>query len=53
MAKKDKIYMPMGTGGLMRSSEEEKVVFKVKPMWVVYIVIAIAAIEIVLKLFAG
>jgi preprotein translocase subunit Sec61beta len=51
MASKDKIYMPMGTGGLMRYSEEEKVVLKVKPLWVVYIVIAVAAIEIIAKFF--
>jgi preprotein translocase subunit Sec61beta len=53
MARKDKIYMPMGTGGLMRYSEEEKVLFKVKPMWVVYLVIVLAAIEIIAKFIAG
>jgi len=42
--------MPMGTGGLMRFAEEEKVVFKVKPMHVVYLIGAITAIEIALKI---
>ena len=53
MAKKDKIYMPMGTGGLLRYSEEEKELLKIKPMHVVYIVIGIVLIEVILKLFAG
>jgi preprotein translocase subunit Sec61beta len=47
---RDRIYMPMGTGGLMRFAEEEKVVFKVKPMHVVYLIGGIVAIEIALKI---
>jgi len=46
---KDRIYMPMGTGGLMRFAEEEKVLFKVKPMYVVYLIGGIVAVEIALK----
>jgi len=51
MAKKDKIYMPMGAGGLVRYSEEEKQVIKIKPKQVIYIVIGIVAVEILLKIF--
>ena len=50
---RDRIYMPMGTGGLMRFAEEEKVVFKVKPMQVVYLIGGIVAIEIVLKIITA
>jgi len=53
MAKQDKIYMPMGTGGLMRYSEEEKELLKVKPKQVVWIVIGIVILELILKLFAA
>lgn len=49
MAKKDKIYMPMGTGGLLRYSEEEKELIKIKPMHVVIFVSAITIIEILLQ----
>lgn len=47
---KDRIYMPMGTGGLMRFAEEEKVLIKVKPMHIVYFIGAIVAAEIILKI---
>lgn len=49
VAKKDKVFMPMGSGGLLRYSEEEKELFKIKPKHVVFIVIAIAIFEIALK----
>jgi len=45
--------MPMGTGGLMRFAEEEKVVFKVKPMYVVYLIGGIVALEIALKIISA
>jgi preprotein translocase subunit Sec61beta len=48
---KDRIYMPMGTGGLLRFAEEEKVIFKVKPRDVVILTAVIAAAEILLKIF--
>ena len=48
---KDRIYMPMGTGGLLRFAEEEKVAFKVKPTHVIILTAAIAAAEILLKIF--
>jgi preprotein translocase subunit Sec61beta len=51
MAKRDKVYMPMGTGGLMRYSEEEKELIKVKPKQVVAIVAAIVVFEILLNMF--
>ena len=43
----------MGTGGLMRFAEEEKVVFKVKPMYVVYLIGGIVALEIALKIISA
>ena len=49
MAKKDKTYMPMGSGGLLRYSEEEKNLIKIKPKQVVFLVTAIVVLEIVLK----
>ncbi|MCW3980649.1 MAG: preprotein translocase subunit Sec61beta [Candidatus Bathyarchaeota archaeon] len=52
MAKKDKVYMPMGTGGLLRYSEEEKHLFQIKPKHVIFVVMAIVVFELILK-FAG
>ena len=49
MAKKDKVYVPSGMGGLIRYPEEEKEVIKLKPKHVVWIVVGIAVIEIALK----
>lgn len=45
----ERIYMPMGTGGLMRYPEEEKEVIKLKPKHVIGIVIGIAVFELILK----
>ncbi len=50
MVKKEKLYMPMGAGGLLRYSEEEKEVIKVKPEYVIYIVIGIIVFEIILRI---
>lgn len=49
MAKRDKTYMPMGTGGLLRFQEEEKQLIKIKPKNLIYIVIAITVVEIMLR----
>ncbi len=49
MSKKDKIYIPSGMGGLIRYPEEEKEVIKLKPKHVIWIVVGIAAFEILLK----
>lgn len=53
MAKKDKIYMPLGVGGVIRYSEEEESKIKLKPEHLVYLIIGIIAIELFLKLFLG
>lgn len=50
MAKKDKLYMPMGTGGLIRYPEEGKEVIKLKPKHVVWVVIGIVILEIILRI---
>jgi preprotein translocase subunit Sec61beta len=48
---KDKIYMPMGAGGLLRYQEEEEEMFVIKPKHVVVMVIGIILFEIMLKFF--
>lgn len=53
MAKKDRMYMPMGTGGLLRYSEEGKELIKIKPKQLIVIVVAVVALELFLKLFLG
>ncbi|MGC8812487.1 MAG: preprotein translocase subunit Sec61beta [Candidatus Aenigmatarchaeota archaeon] len=50
MAKKERLYMPMGAGGLLRYPEEEKEVIKIKPEHVIYIVIGIIVMEIILRI---
>jgi len=50
MAKRDKIYMPSGIGGLIRYPEEERVKIKLKPIHVVWAVIAIIIFELILHL---
>ena len=52
MAKKDKVYMPMGIGGLIRYGEEEESKIKLKPEHLIYIAVAIAAIEIILRILS-
>jgi preprotein translocase subunit Sec61beta len=49
MAKKDRVYMPMGGGGLLRYSEEEKELIKVKPKQVMIVVVTIVIIELLLR----
>lgn len=52
MAKKgEKVYMPMGIGGLTRYSEEGKELIKIKPKHVVWFAVGVVALEIMLKLF--
>ena len=53
MAKRDKIYMPAGTGGLIRYGEEGKEAIRLKPEHVVAIVIAIVLLELFMKFFFG
>lgn len=49
MPKKDRIYMPSGSGGLIRYGEEGDVKIRLKPEHVAYIVAAVVVFEIVLK----
>ncbi|MBS3054986.1 MAG: preprotein translocase subunit Sec61beta [Candidatus Aenigmarchaeota archaeon] len=54
MSKKDRIYMPMGAGGLLRYQDEEKQVFKIKPRHVVILVVLIAFLEVAVRfIFPG
>lgn len=50
MGKKDKIYMPMGMGGLFTFEEEEKHIIKLKPVHLIYVTIGLIALEIFLKI---
>jgi preprotein translocase subunit Sec61beta len=49
MAKKDKIYLPSGFGGLVRFPEEEEEKIKLKPEWVIYLIVGLIIIELLLK----
>jgi preprotein translocase subunit Sec61beta len=53
MAKRERIYMPAGFGGLVRYPEEGKEVLRLKPRHVVGIVIAIVIFELLLRLVLG
>jgi len=45
--------MPMGTGGLIRYSEEEKELIKVKPKHIIWMVIGIVIFEVAIKIILG
>ena len=49
MSKKDKVYMPSGSGGLVRYGEEGDALIKLKPKQVAYVVAGIVIAELVLK----
>jgi len=48
---RDKVYMPMGSGGLMRYQEEEEEMFVLKPKHVAIMVICTIAFEVLVKFF--
>jgi len=51
MARREKrIYMPMGTGGLIRYAEEEEKLIRIKPKHLIYLVIGIVILEILLRI---
>ncbi len=49
MSKKEKIYMPSGSGGIVRYGEEGDCKIKLEPEHVIYIVIGLVVFETVLK----
>jgi preprotein translocase subunit Sec61beta len=49
MARDKKVYMPAGFGGLVRYSEEEEELIKLKPEWVMYAVAGLIILELILK----
>ena len=51
MAKKDKVYIPAGVGGLIKYSEEEKTFIKLKPSHFIILVMLIAIIELLFSLY--
>mgnify|MGYP001774057137 CR=1 FL=1 len=50
MAKRDRVYVPSGIGGLIRYPEEEKTKIVLKPEHVIAFCFLIAIIEIILAL---
>lgn len=46
MSKEERTYMPSGMGGLMRFGEEEEPIVKLKPVHIIYIIVAITVLEI-------
>jgi len=50
MVSKDKVYMPMGTGGLIRYTEEEKPLIKLKPNHLIGIIVAIVVFELSIRI---
>jgi preprotein translocase subunit Sec61beta len=51
MAKRERTYLPMGFGGLVRYSEKERELIKLKPQHVLIGVILLVIIELILKAF--
>jgi len=49
MARKDRRYLPMGIGGLIRYGEEEESKIKLKPEQLVYILVGIGITLILLR----
>jgi len=49
MSKKEKTYLPLGIGGLIRYGEEEDSKIKIKPEKLVYILVGIGVSLIILK----
>jgi len=47
--RKNRVYLPMGTGGLIRYPEEGEELVKLKPKHVIGLVVGIVLLEIVLK----
>lgn len=50
MVKKDRVYMPSGSGGLLRFGEEGEERFKLKPQHVIYAVVALVVFELAMKI---
>ncbi|MDI6806205.1 MAG: preprotein translocase subunit Sec61beta [Candidatus Aenigmarchaeota archaeon] len=51
MVKRERTYLPMGFGGLVRYSERERELVKLKPQHVIWGIIILVIIEVFLKLF--
>lgn len=49
MSKKEKTYLPLGIGGLIRYGEEEESKIKIKPEQLVYILVGIGVSLIIFK----
>jgi len=47
--RRNRVYMPMGVGGLLRYPEEEEELIKLKPKHVIYFAIGLIIFEIILK----
>jgi preprotein translocase subunit Sec61beta len=51
MARRERIYLPMGFGGLIRYSEKERGFIKLKPQHVIIGIILLVVVEIILRVF--
>lgn len=51
MARRERAYLPMGFGGLIRYSEKERELIKLKPQHVFIGIILLIIIELILKAF--
>ena len=49
MGKRDKIMMPSSQGGLVRYFDEEKTRFKIKPGYVILLIVVFVIIEIIVR----
>jgi preprotein translocase subunit Sec61beta len=49
MAKRERVYLPMGFGGLVRYSEKERELIKLKPQHVLIGVVLLVIVELILK----
>lgn len=49
MVKKDRVYMPSGAGGLLRFGEEGEEKIKLKPEWVIFMVVALVVVELLIQ----
>jgi len=51
MARRDKVYIPSGVGGLIRYPEEERTKIKLKPEHVLYLILIVIILEFLLRIF--
>jgi len=48
MSRNDKIFMPSSQGGLVRYFDEERTKFRIKPGYVIILIVIVGVIELLL-----